>query len=254
MKITLTRPLVFFDLETTGLNLTEDRIIEISMVKMFPDEHTETKTLRINPGRHIPEDSSAIHGIYDKDVMDCPLFEQVAAEIVDNFRGCDIAGYNSDHFDIPMLQEAILRAGVGFNLMSLNRIDVQTIFHKREPRNLQAAYRLYVDPAGFDGAHGAEADTMATYKVFLGELERYDDLGNSVEEIARYTQREEALDCGNRIVKNGAGQAVFNFGKYKGQLVEDVFRREPSYYNWMLQGDFPLHTKYVIGEIKRKMK
>ena len=249
MKLNLKRPIIFFDLETTGIDTAKDRIVEISMVKIMPDGEEITKTRKINPGMHIPESSTAIHGITDEDVKDCPTFAQVSKGMEQFISGCDFGGFNSNRFDVPVLVEEFLRAGVNIDFKKRKFIDVQNIFHKKEQRTLVAAYKFYCDKELID-AHSAEADTIATYEVLKSQLDRYDDLENSVEALAEFSTRAEMVDFAGRIVYNENKEEVFSFGKHKGRLVSEVFAKEPSYYNWMINGDFPLYTKKVLTEIR----
>lgn len=252
VKLNLKRPLIFFDLETTGLNITKDRIVEISVVKVFPDGREEIKTKRINPQMHISEESTAIHGITDEDVKDCPTFKQYAKSLANYMEGCDIAGYNSVQFDIPMLEEEFLKAGVDFDFSKRRLIDVQTIFHKMEKRTLQAAYKFYCNKV-LENAHSAEADTLATYHVLMAQLGRYErELQNDVEKLSEFTSSNK-LDYAGRIIKNKDGEPEFNFGKHKGKLVKDVLKKEPAYYDWMMNGDFPQNTKNILTRIKIEM-
>lgn len=249
MKLNLKNPLVFFDLETTGTNIVSDKIVEISYLKVYPNGREESKTLRINPERHIPEEVSAIHGIYDEDVKDCPTFKQVAKEIVRDIEGADLAGYNSNRFDIPLLAEELLRADVDVDLMKRKFVDVQVVFHKMEQRTLSAAYKFYCDK-DLENAHSAEADTKATYEVLQSQLERYPELQNDVEFLAKFTAQTNNADFAGRIIFNEKGEEIINFGKYKGQKVTDVLKKDMGYYGWMMDSDFPLHTKKVLTNIK----
>ena len=253
MELKLKRPIVFLDLETTGVDPAKDRIVEISLVKVQPDGSKEVKTRRINPGMPIPPESTAIHGIADDDVKDEPRFEQIAKSLAAYMEGCDLAGYNSNRFDIPVLAEEFLRAGVDVDLKKRRFIDVQNIFHKKEKRTLVAAYKFYCDK-DLEDAHSAEADTLATYEVLMAQLERYPDLENDIDKLAEFSTRGEAADYAGRILFNEKGEEVFGFGKYKGRPVAEVFRAEPSYYAWMMNGDFPLYTKKVITEIRMREK
>lgn len=250
MKLNLKKPIVFLDLETTGVDTSRDRIVEISLVKVMPDGTEEVKTRRLNPEMHIPETASAIHHIYDEDVAGCPTFREVAKSLWSYLEGCDLAGYNSNKFDIPVLVEEFLRAGVDVDMQKVRFIDVQNIFHKMEQRTLVAAYKFYCDQ-DLTQAHSAEADTLATYEVLKAQLERYgDDLQNDVDFLSEFSCREQVVDFAGRIVYNEKGEEVFNFGKHKGRTVSEVFRTEPSYYSWMMNGDFPLHTKKVITALR----
>ena len=241
--------MVFFDLETTGIDIVKDRIIEISYVKVFPNGKEESKTMRINPGMPIPPASTAIHGITDDDVKDCPLFKNVAKQLAAQIEGCDLAGYNSNRFDIPLLAEEFLRAGVDIDLTRRKFIDVQTIFYKMEQRTLAAAYKFYCQKS-LENAHTAAADTMATYEVLKAQLDRYPELKNDVTFLSEFSSFTNNVDFAGRMVYNEKNQEVFNFGKYKGRLVEEVLKQEPAYYSWMMNGDFPLNTKQKLTEIK----
>ncbi|CDE65057.1 MAG: 3'-5' exonuclease [Parabacteroides sp.] len=249
MQLNLKNPLVFFDLETTGIDIVKDRIIEISYVKVFPNGKEESKTMRINPGMPIPPASTAIHGITDDDVKDCPLFKNVAKQLAAQIEGCDLAGYNSNRFDIPLLAEEFLRAGVDIDLTRRKFIDVQTIFYKMEQRTLAAAYKFYCQKS-LENAHTAAADTMATYEVLKAQLDRYPELKNDVTFLSEFSSFTNNVDFAGRMVYNEKNQEVFNFGKYKGRLVEEVLKQEPAYYSWMMNGDFPLNTKQKLTEIK----
>lgn len=252
MELKLQKPIVFFDLETTGVNAIHDRIVEISYIKVFPDGNEESKTLRINPERHIPEQSSAIHGIYDEDVKDCPTFKQVARDIAAIFVNSDIAGFNSNYFDVPMLVEEMLRAGIDFDITKCRLIDVQNIYHKLEQRTLSAAYKFYCGK-NLEDAHSAQADTRATYEVLKAQLDKYPDkLNNDVQFLSSFSKINDNVDFAGRIIYNDKHIPVFNFGKYKGQSVEDVLARDPGYYGWMMQGDFPQNTKQVLTKLRLK--
>lgn len=249
MQLNLKNPLVFFDLETTGIDIVKDRIIEISYVKVFPNGKEESKTMRINPGMPIPPASTAIHGITDDDVKDCPLFKNVAKQLAVQIEGCDLAGYNSNRFDIPLLAEEFLRAGVDIDLTRRKFIDVQTIFYKMEQRTLAAAYKFYCQKS-LENAHTAAADTMATYEVLKAQLDRYPELKNDVAFLSEFSSFTNNVDFAGRMVYNEKNQEIFNFGKYKGRLVEEVLKQDPAYYSWMMNGDFPLNTKQKLTEIK----
>ena len=253
MKLNLKRPIIFFDLETTGVDTAKDRIVEISMAKIMPDGEEIVKTRKLNPEMHIPEEATAIHGITDEDVKDCPTFAQVAKSLEQFIRGCDFGGFNSNRFALPVLVEEFLRAGVDVDFKRRKFIDVQNIFHKKEQRTLVAAYKFYCDK-DLDDAHPAEADTLATYEVLKAQLDRYPDLENDIDKLAEFSTRAETADYAGRILFNEKGEEVFGFGKYKGRSVEEVFRMEPSYYAWMMNGDFPLYTKKVITEIRMREK
>lgn len=254
MQLNLKNPLIFFDIESTGLNVATDRIIEISVVKVLPNGDTETKTRRINPTIPISPESFKVHGISDEDVKDCPTFKEIAKSLAKWMEGCDIAGYNSTKFDIPMLSEEFLRAGIDFDFRKRKLVDVQVIFHKMEKRTLEAAYRFYCDKT-LDNAHSAEADTLATYEVLKAQLDRYpDDLKNDIGFLSEFTTVNRSVDYAGRIVLNDKDEPVFNFGKHKGKTVESVFRTEPSYYSWMMEGDFTLDTKQVLTKIRLNMR
>lgn len=266
MHLNLTKPLAFFDLETTGINVGSDRIVEISIVRVNIDNSTDILTKRVNPTIPIPEFSSKIHGIYDKDVADCPTFKELAPQLSQFLTNCDLAGFNSNKFDVPVLVEEFLRADIDFDLRNRKLIDVQNIFHIMEPRNLSAAYKFYCDKP-LHNAHSAEADTIATYEIFKAQLERYkdveqiDDKGNKtipvkndMAVLSTLTARNKNADLAGRIVFNEKGQEVFAFGKHKDKPVKEVFEKEPSYYSWMMQGDFPLYTKKIITQIRLSMK
>lgn len=250
MKLNLKNPLVFFDLETTGINITKDRIVEISLLKVHPNGKEEIRSRLINPEMPIPAQSTAIHGITDDDVKDSPTFKQVAKSLADMLEGCDLAGFNSSRFDVPMLSEEFLRAGVDFDMSKRKFVDVQIIFHKKEQRTLEAAYKFYCDKE-LQNAHSAEADTIATYEVLKSQLDRYPDLENDVAFLSKeYSSFNNNVDFAGRIIFDDKGVEVFNFGKHKGKPVVQVLRNEPSYYSWMMDGDFPLNTKQVLTKIR----
>ena len=250
MELNLKKPIIFFDLETTGVNISHDRIIELSYIKVYPNGTEEEKSMRINPEMSIPAESTAIHHITDEDVADKPTFKQIAKELAKVFEGCDKAGYNSNRFDIPLLMEEFLRAGINIELSRQKFVDVQTIFHKMEQRTLSAAYKFYCN-GDLENAHSANADTRATYEVLKAQLDRYPNLKNDVEFLSNFSSFNKNVDLMGRIVYNEQGVEVFNFGKYKGVSVKEVFeRRDPSYYAWMMNGDFALDTKRVITKIK----
>lgn len=249
MQLNLKNPLLFFDLETTGIDIVKDRIIEISYVKISPNGKEETKTIRVNPDMPIPPVSTAIHGITDEDVKDCPKFKEIAKSLAAQIEGCDLAGYNSNRFDIPLLAEEFLRADVDIDLTRRKFIDVQTIFYKMEQRTLSAAYKFYCNK-NLENAHTAAADTMATYEVLKAQLDRYPELKNDVKFLSDFSSFTNNVDFAGRMIYNEQKQEVFNFGKYKGKLVEDVFKIDSSYYSWMMNNDFPLNTKQKLTEIK----
>ncbi len=253
MQLNLTKPLIFFDLETTGVNVTNDRIVEISLIKVMPDGSEIEKTRRINPGMHIPEEATAVHHITDADVADCPQFKQIAKSLADFIRGCDIAGFNSNRFDIPMLDEEFARAGVDFDFSKARFIDVQTIFHKMEKRTLEAAYMFYCGKE-LDGAHSANADTRATYEVLKAQLDRYPSLENQVDKLSEFSSQHRNVDLMGRLYYDDQDREIINFGKYKGQVAEEVFMREPGYFGWIDQGDFPSNTKRAFRRIFMRAK
>lgn len=249
MKLNLTRPLIFFDLETTGIDTAKDRIVEISYLKVFPDGHEESKTFRVNPEIHIPEDATLVHNITDADVANCPVFRQIARQIERDFTNCDIAGYNSNRFDVPLLAEEFLRAECDIDLNCCKMIDVQVIFHKMEQRTLAAAYKFYCNK-DLENAHTAENDTRAAYEVLMAQLDRYQELENSTDFLSKFTHYTKNVDFAGRIIENDKGEIVFNFGKYKGTKVLKVFDIDPGYYSWIMNGDFSLHTKKVLTSLK----
>ncbi len=252
MKLNLTRPLFFFDLETTGVDVSKDKIVEISYIKVEPNGNEESKTMRINPGCHIPEASTAVHHITDEDVKDCPTFKEVAKSIANVLEGCDIAGFNSNHFDVPMLAEEFLRVGVNFDFSRPRFIDVQNIYHKLEKRTLSAAYLFYCGK-NLEDAHSALGDTKATYEVLKAQLDHYpNDLKNDVAFLSDFSQMNRNFDLAGRMVYNDQNVVVFNFGKNKGVPVVDVLRKQPGYFSWMMQGDFPLETKQRLTQIRLK--
>ncbi len=249
MKLNLKNPIVFFDLETTGTNIVTDRIVEISYLKISPNGREESKTIRINPEMHIPEQVTAIHGITDEEVADCPRFKEVAREIARDFEGCDLAGYNSNRFDIPLLAEEFLRAEVDIDMKKRKFVDVQVVFHKMEQRTLSAAYKFYCDK-DLDNAHSAEADTRATYEVLMAQLDRYPELKNEIAFLSGFTTQNNNADFAGRIIYNEKGEEIINFGKYKGQKVSDVLKNDIGYYGWIMSSDFTLDTKNVLTKIK----
>ena len=250
MQLNLKNPIVFFDLETTGVNIATDRIVEISYLKVYPNGKEECKTLRINPGIPIPPESTAVHGISDADVADCPKFKEVAKTIAREIEGCDLAGYNSNRFDIPLLAEEFLRAEVDFDMSKRKFVDVQTIFHKMEQRTLSAAYHFYCDKC-LEDAHTAAADTMATYEVLMAQLDRYGEkLENNIDFLSKFSTQNKNVDFAGFIIYDDKGVEVFNFGKNKGVPVEKVLKEQQGYYDWMIKSDFPLYTKKVLTKIK----
>ena len=247
MKLALQRPVAFIDLETTGINLVTDRIVEIAIIKIFPDGKRQIKRKLINPQMPIPQVVIDIHGITDDMVKDAPVFKQVANEVKQFLDGCDIGGYNSNRFDIPMLIEEFLRCNLSFNTDGRKLIDVQKIFHQMEPRTLSAAYKFYCEKE-LVGAHGAEADATATYEILEAQIERYSTLGNTAESIYKICGEDDTIDFSRRLIKVN-GVETYNFGKHKGKAITDVMKIEPQYYDWVMRGEFTLHTKQKLTEI-----
>lgn len=266
MKLKLERPLVFFDLETTGLNISKDQIVEISLLKVFPDQTEISKTYRVKPDVKISDEAFAIHGISNEDVINEPNFAQIGTEIALFMQNCDIAGYNSNKFDLPLLMEEFLRVDINFDLRGIRFIDVQNIFHKMEPRTLSAAYKFYCN-AELENAHQAEADTIATYNVLKGQLDLYEGqiyqdkkngnsvtISNDVKMLSNFTSDNRSVDFAGHIVFDENDIEIFNFGKHKGKSVKEIFTKEPAYYDWMKKSDFPRFTKKVIDQIWTEMK
>lgn len=253
MRLKLTRPIVFFDLETTGTNITHDRIVEISLIKVMPDGSEIEKTRRINPEIPIPAEAMAIHHITDADVAGEPTFRQIAASLAQLLAGCDIAGFNSNRFDIPLLDQEFQRAGVQFDVSRARFIDVQTIYHKKEPRTLVAAYRFYCDK-DLTEAHSANADTRATLEVFKAQLDKYTDLPDEVTALSEFASNNRNVDLMGRLIYDEQHREVINFGKYKGKLAEEVLAADPGYYSWILQGDFSQNTKNAFTRIRLRVK
>ncbi len=251
MKLQLTKPIVFFDLETTGINIATDRIVEISILKIFPNGTEESKTWLVNPEIEIPKEASDIHGITNEKVVTEPTFNELAPAVYAMIKDCDLAGFNSNRFDIPLLAEEMLRAKVDFDFSNTKAIDVQVIFHKKEQRTLSAGYKFYCDK-DLENAHSAEADTKATYEILLAQLEKYEDIGSTVDELATYSTHKKRADFAGFIQFNDEEQEIFTFGKYKGRTVLDVLKENPGYYNWIQNADFPLYTKKVLKQIKEK--
>jgi len=249
MDLKLSKPICFFDLETTGVNITTDKIVEIAILKIFPNGNKESHTWRVNPGVPIPKGASDIHHITDDMVANEPLFKEVAPKISALVKGSDLGGYNSNRFDIPLLAEELLRAGVDFDLKKALSVDVQTIFHKKEKRTLEAAYQFYCNKS-LENAHSAVADTMATYEVLKAQLDTYEDLENDTAWLAQFSTHKQFADFAGYIGYTKEGQEVFNFGKHKGVLVEEILEKEPGYFGWLLNADFPLYTKKVLTRVK----
>jgi len=260
MNLNLRKPLAFFDLETTGISITHDRIVEISILKVSPNGEKEVKTMKVNPGKPIPIESSLIHGIYDEDVKDAPQFQQIAKSIANFLEGCDLGGYNIVKFDVPMLVEEMLRANVDFDMKTRNLVDAQKIFFLMEPRTLSAAYKFYCQKE-LHNAHSAEADTLATFEIFCSQIDKYEGVEVQEKEgvvvpvkndmtVINKLSLSNQVDFAGRIVYNKNNVPVFNFGKHKDVPVVDVIKKEPNYYTWMMDGDFPLDTKKRLTEIK----
>ncbi|MBD1260914.1 ribonuclease H-like domain-containing protein [Maribacter polysiphoniae] len=249
MELKLTRPICFFDLETTGTNVAHDRIVEISILKVYPNGNKESKTWLVNPEMEIPEEVVAIHGISNEKVANEPTFKELSKEVYNMIKDCDLGGFNSNRFDIPLLAEEMLRAEVDFDMKNMVSVDVQTIFHKMEKRTLEAAYKFYCEKDLTD-AHSAEADTLATYEVLLSQLERYPELENNVKKLAEFSTHKKTVDFAGFIALDEEDEEVFAFGKHKGKKVLEVLDKEPGYFGWILNADFPLYTKKVLMQIK----
>ncbi len=249
MQLQLKRPICFFDLETTGVNIAKDRIVEISILKAFPDGSEKEKTWLINPEIPIPAEAIAVHSITNEKVADAPKFKEVSAEIYSWFKGSDLAGYNSDRFDIPLLAEEMLRAEIDVDFKKHKSIDVQTIFHKMEQRTLTAAYKFYC-AKDLENAHSASADTKATFEVLKAQIDHYKDLENDVDMLSHFTTRHSSVDFAGYIRKNKENEPIFGFGKHKGKTVVEVLQREPGYFGWLMEADFPLYTKKVLTAIR----
>ncbi|QVY67167.1 3'-5' exonuclease [Polaribacter sp. Q13] len=252
MELKLIKPIVFFDLETTGVNIATDKIVEIAILKVFPNGNKESKTWLVNPEMEIPQGSIDVHGITNEKVASEPTFKELAPKINEMIGDADLAGFNSNRFDIPLLAEELMRAGIDFDMKNRKAIDVQVIFHKKEQRTLSAGYQFYCGKE-LEGAHGAEADTNATYEILLAQLDKYEDIENSVDALSEYSTHGERADFAGFILMNDEKQEIFSFGKYKGRTVEEVFKENPGYNNWMQNADFPLYTKKVLKEIKERM-
>jgi len=252
MKLKLERPIIFFDLETTGLTIGKDHIVELCYIRLEPNGCERAETLRFNPGIHISKEASEVNGITDADVKDCPTFAEKAPELAKVFEGCDLAGYNSNKFDVPMLAEEFALCGIDIHITEKKLVDVQNIFHKMEQRTLVAAYKFYCGK-NLENAHSALADTQATLEVLEAQLDRYaDTLKNDVGFLADFTQVSKGVDLACRFVYDEKGVEIVNFGKYKGQAVKDVLRKDPNYKHWMLQGDFTMNTKQTLERLALK--
>ncbi|MGB3143343.1 MAG: 3'-5' exonuclease [Maribacter sp.] len=249
MELKLTRPICFFDLETTGINVAKDRIVEIAILKVYPNGNKESKTWLVNPEMEIPEEVIAVHGITNEKVANEPTFKQLSKEIYQIIKDSDLGGFNSDRFDIPLLAEELLRADIDFDMKNTVSVDVQTIFHKKEKRTLEAAFKFYCDKELTD-AHSAAADTNATYEVLLSQLDKYPDLENNIKKLSEFSTRKQSVDFAGFIGMDENGEEIFAFGKHKGKKVLDVLDNEPGYFGWMLNADFPLYTKKILTQIK----
>jgi len=245
----LKKPLVFFDLETTGISIVKDRIVEISMLKILPNGDQESKTMKVNPTIPISAEAESIHGISNEDVKNAPTFPEVAKIVLQFIEGCDLAGFNSNRFDLPLLAEELIRAEVDYDLKKQNFIDVQVIFHKMEKRTLSAAYQFYCKKE-LKNAHSAEADAIATYEILKAQIDHYENLENDMEKLSEFSSHNRNADFAGRIIYNNKGEEIFNFGKYKGKTVEEVLEKDPGYYGWIINNEFPLYTKKVLTNIK----
>ncbi len=249
MNIQLSKPLVFFDLETTGINIAKDRVVEISILKVMPNGNESSVTWLVNPEMHIPKQSSDIHGITDERVANEPTFKALAPQISEMIKGCDLAGFNSNRFDIPLLAEEMLRADMDFDMVNRKAIDVQVIFHKKEQRTLSAGYQFYCGKT-LENAHSAEADTRATYEILKAQIDKYEDLGDSVSELSEFSSHNKRADFAGFIMFDDKEEEIFTFGKYKGRKVTEVLEENPGYYSWIQNADFPLYTKKILTSIK----
>jgi DNA polymerase-3 subunit epsilon len=253
MNLKLYKPLCVFDLETTGTNVGKDRIVEICILKVNPDASRESKTWKVNPEMPIPKESSAIHGIYDEDVVNAPTFKDIASKILEMISGSDLGGFNSNRFDVPLLAEELLRAGHDFDLSKFKLVDAQTIYHKMEPRNLSAAYNFYCQKT-LENAHSAEADVLATFEVLDAQVGHYEDLPKEIAGLSDFSFHSKFADLAGMIHFNDKDQEIFAFGKYKGQVVKEVFQKDIGYYGWLQSADFPLYTKKIFTKIQLKSK
>ncbi|TYP96477.1 DNA polymerase-3 subunit epsilon [Tenacibaculum adriaticum] len=252
MELKLQKPIVFFDLETTGVNIATDRIVEISILKIFPNGTQESKTWLVNPEVEIPAEATAIHGITNEKVVTEPTFKELAQKIDEMIADSDLAGFNSNRFDIPLLAEELMRAGIDFDMENRKAVDVQVIFHKKEQRTLSAGYEFYCGKE-LEGAHGAEADTLATYEILKAQLDKYEDIENSIDALSEFSSHTQRADFAGFILFNEDEEEIFSFGKYKGRTVEEVLKENPGYNSWIQQADFPLYTKKVLRQIKERM-
>ena len=252
MELKLKKPICFFDLETTGVNVSKDRIVEISILKVFPNGNKESFTSRVNPEMKIPAVTTAIHGISDEMVLNEPTFKELAPKVSELIKNSDLGGFNSNRFDIPLLAEELLRAEIDFDLKINKAVDVQTIFHKMEKRTLEAAYKFYCNK-DLTNAHSAEADTMATYEVLKAQLDKYDGLENDMDYLSKFSSHQNFADFAGFIGYNKEGQEIITFGKHKGKVIEDLFKTEPGYFSWIQNADFPNYTKKVLRDLKNKI-
>ena len=252
MELKLKKPICFFDLETTGVNVSKDRIVEISILKVFPNGNKESFTWRVNPEMKIPAVTTAIHGISDEMVLNEPTFKELAPKVSELIKNSDLGGFNSNRFDIPLLAEELLRAEIDFDLKINQAVDVQTIFHKMEKRTLEAAYKFYCNK-DLTNAHSAEADTMATYEVLKAQLDKYDDLENDMDYLSKFSSHQNFADFAGFIGYNKEGQEIITFGKHKGKVIEDLFKTEPGYFSWIQNADFPNYTKKVLRDLKNRI-
>ena len=251
MELNLIKPIVFFDLETTGINIATDRIVEISLLKIYSNGNKESKTWLVNPVIEIPKEASDIHGITNEKVLNEPIFSELAEKVAIFIEGCDLAGFNSNRFDIPLLAEEMLRAGVDFNMKDRVAVAVQVIFHKKEERTLSAAYKFYCDEL-LENAHSAEADTIATYEILKAQLDRYGDLENDIQFLNKYSTFTKRADFAGFITFNDNDEEIFTFGKYKNKTVKAVLQDDKGYFSWIQNADFPLYTKKVLAQIKER--
>lgn len=253
MNLKLHKPLCVFDLETTGTNIFKDRIVEICVLKVNPDASRESKLWRVNPEMPIPKESSLVHGIWDEDVADAPTFKEIAPKVMEMIKDSDLGGFNSNRFDIPLLAEEFLRVGIDFDFTKHKAIDAQAIFHKKEPRNLSAAYQFYCGKS-LENAHSAEADTLATFEVIDAQVGKYEDLPNDINALSEFSSHNKFADLAGFVAYNQQGVEIFTFGKYKGQVVKEVFQKDIGYFGWIQNAEFPLYTKKVLLSIQLKSK
>ncbi len=251
-ELKLKKPICFFDIESTGVNVTTDRIVELGILKIYPNGTQESRTWLVNPEMEIPAEVIAIHGISNEKVANEPTFKELAHRVYDMVKDADLAGYNSNKFDVPMLVEEFMRADIDFDLSKRRTVDVQNIFHKKEKRTLEAAYRFYCDKT-LENAHTAEADTLATYEILKAQIDRYEDIENDIDFLSEYSNRFRAVDCAGFIILNKDDQECFSFGKYRNRTVVEVLEENPGYYNWILNAEFPLYTKKILTRIKLRM-